>query len=522
MDQPLNTRLDHLTSWRADWSGLRVAVLGLGVTGFAVADTLTELGSKVLVVAAKASDDHLTLLDVIGAEFLQHQDDADIPAELLEFAPELIVVSPGYHPDHPLLEWAQQAGIQVWGDIELAWRVRDKVLRADGTPADWILITGTNGKTTTTQLTAHMLVEGGLRAAPVGNIGTPVLDAVRDPGGFDVLVVELSSYQLHWSHRNAAGSLEPLASACLNIADDHVDWHGSIDAYVAAKGRVYENTRVACVYNIGDERTMELVEGAEVQEGARAIGFGLGIPGRSDLGLVEEVLVDRAFLDDRLNQALEIATLQDLHGAGLSAPHSVQNVLAATALARAAGVAPAHIRDAIRGFRMDAHRTEVVAVVAGITWIDDSKATNAHAADASLRASASVVWIAGGLLKGVDPAPLVQRHAARLRGAVIIGADRAEMLDAFRRHAPGVPVAEVDGSDTGGVMAAAVRAAASVAQEGDVVLLAPAAASMDQFADYADRGRRFADAVREHLGGGAGDDDPTSRTPEQPGPDPAA
>ncbi|QEO09971.1 UDP-N-acetylmuramoyl-L-alanine--D-glutamate ligase [Protaetiibacter larvae] len=518
MGSSLNARLEQLTSWHADWSGLRVAVLGLGVTGFAVADTLVELGSSVLVVAARGSDDHRGLLEVIGAGFLQHPDDAGVPDALRDFAPELLVVSPGYHPDHPLLLWAEEAGVPVWGDIELAWRLRDKVVRADGTPAEWILVTGTNGKTTTTQLTAHMLVAGGLRAAPAGNIGIPVLDAIRDPAGFDVLVVELSSYQLHWSHRNAAGALAPLASVCLNIADDHLDWHGSLEAYTAAKGRVYENTRVACVYNLADAATRELVEEAEVQEGCRAIGFGLGIPGRSELGVVEGILVDRAFLEERHSHALELTTLEELREAGLDAPHSVANVLAAAALARAAGVEPRPIREAIRSFRMDAHRTEVVASAGGVVWIDDSKATNAHAANASLQASASVVWIAGGLLKGVDPAPLVERHALRLRAAVLIGVDRDELRAAFARHAPGVPVLEVDGSETVDVMAAAVRAAASVAREGDVVLLAPAAASMDQFTDYADRGRRFAEAVRRHLGGEADDHDetPGSSAPDAP------
>ncbi|TXK17689.1 UDP-N-acetylmuramoyl-L-alanine--D-glutamate ligase [Homoserinibacter sp. GY 40078] len=517
MDQPLSARTERLTSWRADWSGLRVAVLGLGVTGFSVADTLTELGAHVLVLAARGSEEHLSLLEVIGARFLEHPDDQGAPDELLEFAPELVVVSPGYHPDHPLLEWAAQAGVPVWGDIELAWRLRDKVTRADGSPAEWILVTGTNGKTTTTQLTAHMLVAGGLRAAPAGNIGIPVLDAIRDPGGFDVLVVELSSYQLHWAHRNPGGELAPLASVCLNIADDHLDWHGSREAYVAAKGRVYANTRAACVYNTGDLATRELVEDAEVQEGCRAIGFGLGIPGPSDLGLVEDVLVDRAFLEERRSHALELATLDELREAGLGAPHSVANVLAAAALARAAGVEPARIRDAVRSFRMDAHRTELVAVASGVSWIDDSKATNAHAADAALRASESVVWIAGGLLKGVDPAPLVERHASRLRAAILIGADRSALRLAFQRHAPGVSVVEVEGSETEDVMSAAVRAAASVAREGDVVLLAPAAASMDQFTDYADRGRRFAAAVRRHLEGGDGDHDPALPTEPAPG-----
>ena len=520
MGDPLSAPLAELTSWRADWSGLRVAVLGLGVTGFSVADTLVELGADVLVVAG-GSEEHRELLSVIGARFLQHADDAGVPEELLTFGPDLVVVSPGYHPDHPLLMWAADADIPVWGDIELAWRVRDKVLRPDGTPMEWILVTGTNGKTTTTQLTAHMLVEGGLRAAPAGNIGIPVLDAVRDPAGFDVLVVELSSYQLHWSHRNAGGELAPLASVCLNIADDHLDWHGSREAYVAAKGRVYENTRIACVYNLADDATMHLVEDAEVQEGCRAIGFGVGVPSPSALGVIEGILVDRAFLDDRRNSALELTTLEELAAAGLAAPHSVQNVLAASALARAAGVEPDRIRSAIAGFRMDAHRTEVVAVASGVVWMDDSKATNAHAADASLRAAESVVWIAGGLLKGVDPAPLVERHASRLRAAVLIGVDRDALRAAFQRHAPHVRVLEVEQSETGDVMSAAVSAAASVARSGDVVLLAPAAASMDQFTDYADRGRRFAEAVRRHLGEAAHDDDQTPG-PTAPGSGPRA
>jgi len=193
----------------------------------------------------------------------------------------------------------------------------------------------------------------------------------------------------------------------------------------------------------------------------------------------------------------------------------VQNVLAAAALARAAGVAPADIRDAVRTFRVDAHRTQLVAEQAGVTWVDDSKATNAHAADAALRAFDSVVWIAGGQLKGVDPAPLVATHAGRLRATILVGADRDALREAFARHAPGVPLIEVDEPETDRVMSAAVRAAASVARPGDVVLLAPSAASFDQFAGYADRGERFARAVREHLA----EQDPTEQGPT--GQDPA-
>jgi UDP-N-acetylmuramoylalanine--D-glutamate ligase len=504
--------VDELTSWRSDWTGLRTVVLGLGVTGFSVADTLVELGARVLVSASSAKDDQLKLLSVIGGEFLQH-DLATVPAEISNFAPELIVVSPGFHPDNPVLLWAAETGIPVWGDIELAWRVRDKVEPA----AEWLLVTGTNGKTTTAQLTTHMLEAAGKRVAAVGNIGIPVLDAVRYPAGFDVLVVELSSYQLHWLNRTPNGTLSPWASVCLNIDDDHLDWHGSREAYRAAKGRVYTNTKVAVVYNRADEATLRLVEDAEVIDGCRAIGFGLDAPGRSDFGMVDGILCDRAFLDDRANTALELITRDELTTLGLGAPHLLANILAASALARSAGVEPGTIRDALRTFSVDAHRTELIAVAGDVTWIDDSKATNPHAAAASLRSFDSVVWIVGGLFKGVDVDALVSSHAHRLSAAVLIGVDRDALRDAFARHAPRLPLFEVDTTDTGQVMPTAVRLSAAVAAPGDVVLLAPAAASMDQFTDYGDRGRRFADAVRafstqDHTEGDA-DDESDSANP---------
>jgi len=516
MGEPVAVRdPESLASWHADWRGLRVAVLGLGVTGFSVADTLAELGADVHVFASTASDDYRRLVSVIGARLTEDPLDV-VPDELDSFAPELLVVSPGFHPDHPVLEWAAEKRLPVWGDIELAWRVRDKT----GAPAEWMLVTGTNGKTTTSQLTAHILTESGLRAGAVGNIGVPVLDAVRYPAGFDVLVVELSSYQLHWMPVAGVGAVSPLASVCLNIADDHLDWHGSRDAYRSAKGTVYANTRVACVYNLADDATRDLVAGAEVLEGCRAVGFGRGVPGPSDVGIVEGILVDRAFHPDRRNQAFELATVDELQAAGLGAPHSIDNVLAASALARAAGVDPGVIRAAVSTFRIDHHRTEVVAS-GTVTWVDDSKATNPHAADASLRAFESVVWIVGGLLKGVDIDELVQRHVDRLTAAVVIGADRRAILEAFERHAPALPVFEVETTDTIEVMPLAVRFSAAAANPGDVVLLAPAAASMDQFADYADRGRRFAAAVRQHLGGGADGDDRPPAPSAAPSADPA-
>jgi UDP-N-acetylmuramoylalanine--D-glutamate ligase len=489
-------RLAALTSWRSDWKGLRVAVLGLGVAAFSSADTLAELGAEVLVVADARHDERARLLDVIGARLLVH-DLQTVPAELTGFDPELVVVSSGrFHPDHPVLSWATETAVAIWSDVELAWRVRDKVQPA----AEWICVTGTNGKTTTTRLTATFLVEAGFRAAPCGNIGIPVLDAVRDPQGFDVLVVELSSYQLHWANRNAGGEVFPYASVCLNLAEDHLDFHGSMEQYAAAKAKVYDNTRVACVYNRADAATLRMVEDADVVEGARAIGFGLDSPGPSDFGVVDGILCDRAFLDDRATTALELTTIDELRRVGLAAPHVVANILAASALARSYGVPAGAVHDALQSFRLDPHRIELIAREGGVTWIDDSKATNPHSADASLRAFDRVVWVLGGLLKGVEIDDLVRSHAHRLAGAVVIGVDQEPVLAAFHRHAPGLEVLAVRRGETEEVMPEAVRLAARLAREGDTVLLAPAAASMDQFSDYEDRGDRFAAAVRDLIG----------------------
>ena len=482
-----------LEGWDAAWSGLRVAVLGSGMTGFSAADTLVELGCPVLVVGAAVTDARRDLLDVLGAR-LELGDDARQAVALADFAPDLVIASPGYHPDAPQLAWASAHRVPIMGDIELAWRLRDR----SGTTAEWITVTGTNGKTTTTRMTVAMLQAAGIRATACGNIGRPVLDAVREPDGWDVLVVELSSYQLHW-----LDAVSPLASVCLNVADDHLDWHGSREAYAAAKGKVYERTRIACVYNAADAVTEQLVREADVVDGARAIGFTTGIPTVAQLGVVDGILCDRAFIDDRQRAAAEIVTIEDLAARGLGARHLVADVLAAAALARTAGAPISAVRSALRDFRLDAHRIEPVASSGGVAWVDDSKATNPHAAAASLTAFPSVVWIAGGLLKGVAVDSLVADVAGRLRGAVLIGRDQAPLIAALARHAPSVPVAAVDPGETGDVMHEAVALAAAMAQPGDTVLLAPAAASMDQFADYAERGALFARAVRTRIGGAA-------------------
>ncbi|WP_341952021.1 UDP-N-acetylmuramoyl-L-alanine--D-glutamate ligase [Salinibacterium sp. TMP30] len=502
MDQPIAVRdLDTLTSWNSEWGGLKVAVLGLGASGFSAADTLTELTADVLIVADAASDNRIEMTQVIGATLALGGSAPEQVSALSAHMPDVVLVSPGYPRDHLLLEWCRTAGIAMWTEIELAWRLRDKT----GTPAEWIAITGTNGKTTTAQLTAHILSTAGFRAGAVGNIGIPVLDAIRYPDGFDFLVVELSSFQLHGMPRHGAGAISPLASVCLNLADDHLDWHGSRGAYAQAKATVYANTKIAAVYNRAVLATQSMVEEADVIDGCRAIGFGLDTPGPSDFGIVSDLLVERAFHDDRHNEAVELFTLDELRQRNLAAPHMLANILAASALTRAAGVSVDALRAGVASFEVDPHRNQLVLHRGGVSWINDSKATNSHAASASLSAVDPVVWIVGGLLKGVDVAPLIQQHAKRLKAAIVIGTDRLAILSAFERHAPQIPVFEVDSTDTEHVMPRVVEMAHGIATEGDTVLLAPAAASMDQFESYADRGEKFATAVRERVGG-SGDD----------------
>lgn len=486
-------RLTGLTHRDAAWAGLRVVVAGLGVSGFAAADALLERGAAVHVVDAAVPQEGSPLaqrrdiLDILGATFDLGE---HAVTDLCAGPCDLVVTSPGWRPDQPMLAAAAAAGVPIWGEVELAWRMRPRV-----GAAPWLTVTGTNGKTTTVQMLAAMLRAAGLRAVSAGNVGTPILEAVMDPTPYDVIAVELSSFQLHWSH-----SLAPQASVCLNVAPDHVDWHGSYAEYLRAKGRVYQNTEVACVYNVEDPQTKQLVRDADVQAGCRAVGFTLGVPAVSMVGMVDDVLADRAFVEQRQTSAAELATLDDVRGAAPSAaPHLVANALAAAALARAHGVPPVAVRDGLRAFTPEPHRIADVATIERVRWVDDSKATNPHAAAASLAAFDSVVWIAGGLLKGADVDELVAQVAGRLRGVVLLGRDRARIAEAVARHAPQVPVVDVPDTDTG-AMDTIVAAAAGLARPGDVVLLAPAAASMDMFDNYGARGDAFAAAVRRLAG----------------------
>ena len=479
-----------------DPAGMSVLVAGGGVSGFAAADALVERGAEVVLVDAaevavgSALEERLAVLDILGVDVRTGSSHVE---ELPDLRPDLVVTSPGWRPDQPLLAAAAAAHIPVWGEVELAWR-----LRGPGA-APWLTLTGTNGKTTTVQMLTAMLRAAGLRACSAGNVGTPILEAVLHPEPFDVIAVELSSFQLHWSR-----SISPLASACLNVAPDHLDWHGSFGSYRAAKGRVYERTQVACVYNVQDPVTEELVREADVVEGARAVGFTLGVPARSMVGLVDDVLADRAFVAEREHSAAELGTLSDIAPDGAPPPHLVQNALAAAALARAAGVPPVAVRDGLRAFTPEPHRIAEVRTIDGVRFVDDSKATNAHAARAAVLGYESVVWIAGGLLKGADVDKLVRDVAGRLRAVVLLGADRARIAEALERHAPDVRVIDVGAPETD-PMDLVVSHAHALARPGDVVLLAPAAASMDMFENYGARGDAFAEAVARRAGRAEGE-----------------
>ena len=478
--------------------GAPVLVAGGGVTGKAVLAALTRFGA-----APTLSDDDPATLRRYAEAGVATVTTSTAIQHIWTYA--LVVTSPGFAPATPLMAAASTAGVPIWGDVELAWRL--DAAGHYGAPRRWLVVTGTNGKTTTTSMLHAMLTAAGRRSLLCGNIGSPVLDVLAESAEpADLLAVELSSFQLHW-----APSVRPEAGVVLNIAEDHLDWHSTLAEYTAAKARVL-NGRVAVV-GLDDRRAAALLDTAAAPV---RVGFRLGEPAAGELGVRDGQLVDRAFADD-----LALVPVESIPVPG---PVGVLDALAAAALARCVGVPADAIATAIASFRVGRHRAEVVAVADGITYVDDSKATNPHAAEASVLAYPRVVWVAGGLLKGASVDAEVARIAPRLVGAVLIGRDRQEVAEALSRHAPDVPVvhvvtgedadmdatAVVVGADVtevkhlGGnlgasVMNAAVAAARDLAKPGDTVLLAPAGASFDQFTGYADRGDAFAAAVRAAI-----------------------
>jgi UDP-N-acetylmuramoylalanine--D-glutamate ligase len=435
------------------------------VTGVSTARALLALGARVTVTDGNGPRLHALAEVLPGVR-------AELGLDTPPAGTSLVVTSPGWRPTAPLLVSAAEAGVEVIGDVELAWRI---CAARPGPPA-WLAVTGTNGKTTTVGMLAEILTAAGLDAVACGNVGLPVIDALEH----EVLAVELSSFQLHW-----APSVRPAAGVLLNIAEDHLDWHGVMAEYVRAKAGVL--TGEIAVAGVDDPLVDRLL--AESPASTKA-GITLGEPGAGQLGVRDGRLIDRAFgpAEEALAEVAEVRP---------PGPSALFDALAAAALARAHGVPAKAVAEGLRAFTPGAHRAVTVAEIGGVAYVDDSKASNPHAAAASLRAHDRVVWIAGGLLKGATVDELVIEARPRLAGAVLLGADQEVIATALQRHAPDVPVYAVSSGDDDAmtVMSQVVRAARDLARPGDAVVLAPAGASWDMFTDYGHRGRAFADAV---------------------------
>lgn len=459
----------------SDLTGFNVVVLGIGVAGFACADALLRAGANVTVLDESSSAEGIKraqILETLGATVVLNA------TQLVEA--DLVVTSPGLPPSHPWLQHYLNAQVTIWGELELAWRFRNPAV-------PWLLISGTNGKTTTTLMTDSILRAAGLKSKAIGNIGFAAVDAVTDGQTYDVFVVEVGVQQLPFVY-----SISPLASVILNIAPDHIDHFGSLAEYQRVKSKTYQNTVVAAIYNDEDPATIKMVEDAHVVEGCRAVGFTRNIPARSMIGVVEDLIVDRAFIVERATAAQELASVLDVRP---YAPHNVSNALAAAALARAFGVPASAISVGLREFKPAKHRIELVAEINGVKFIDDSKATNSHAAIQSILAYENVIWIGGGDAKGQNLMDLIKTTAGNMKAAVLLGKDRVEIFQLLQGAAPELPITVIDELDPILAMAQVVAQAKLYATNGDTVLLAPGCASWDMFQNYSHRGNLFAASV---------------------------
>ena len=460
-----------------------ILVTGAGVSGLGAVALARRAGIDCLV-----ADDDPARRERVAAQFgVEAIDTASAAARLGDVA--VVVTSPGWRPDTPLLCDARAAGLEVIGDVELCYRLdRAEVF---GLQRTWLVVTGTNGKTTTTGMLAAIMQESskdtGLRAAACGNIGVAVSDALVDANRIDILVAELSSFQLHWSSQ-----LVPDAGVLLNLADDHIDWHGSFTEYAAAKAKVL--TAPVAVAGIDDAEVARIA----AQTGRNdIIGFTMHAPGPKQVGIVDGNMVFNP--GDDTSGLIELASADGIEPSGAA---GVLDALAASAVAISQGVSPRRIQEGLSGYRVQGHRGAVVHRGGGVKWVDNSKATNPHAADSALTGAGdprTVVWVAGGQLKGASVDALVRKHGHLFRAVALLGVDREEIRRAVQRHCPDVAVFATDSTDPEQAMDQCVRFAAAQARPGDTVLLAPAAASLDMFSGMAARGDAFAAAAVRHC-----------------------
>ncbi len=448
-------------SFVTELSGKSCLVIGAGVTGRAVHEALLKFGALSKIFDEKVSGKN----DVIN----------ELPT-----GSELAIVSPGWKMDHPAILKLKSAGTKVIGEIDFAWQIK-QVLAPN---QKWIALTGTNGKTTTIKMIESIFQAAKINGVACGNVGQTVIASVCAEKPLDYLAIELSSFQIQWSELPRYQSV-----AVLNIAEDHIDWHGSFEEYAAAKLKLLKQADKSFI-NKSDPELVKRV-GKET-----VIWFSLETPNPNELGLVENLLIDRTF-SPTPSQANEIAELVDITP---TAPHNVLNALAASALVLSIGINYEAIKLGLRNFSPDHHRMELVLSKNEINWIDDSKATNPHAAAASLLSYFQIIWIAGGLAKGASMDELVSRCAKRIKSVILIGQDRELISDAFAKFSPTTEIVRVDQTtDSKQLMNDVVMQAIKLAKPGDTVLLAPACASMDQFDSYVERGQLFAQAVKAQV-----------------------
>jgi UDP-N-acetylmuramoylalanine--D-glutamate ligase len=441
-----------------EWSGKRVLVVGLGVSGHAAARVLSELNAKVVVTEQASTpqiEERADSLRSRGVEVVTGRHGIDATEA------DVAVISPGIPPSAPVVRELQSSGISVMGEVELAYRIAD---------CDFLAVTGTNGKTTTTSLLAAMLERADIPSVAAGNIGLPLVDAVRSIPANGAVAVEVSSFQLA-----AIESFRPKVAVLLNVAEDHTDWHGSFESYVNAKERIVENQESDdyLVYNESDPTAREIASRAL----SRLVPFSAG----SSLARGAWQEGDELVFND-----VPFFAAHDLPLAGVA---GVEDALAAAAAAISYGVSESAVGEAIAEFKPLPHRLEVVAWHRGITYIDDSKATNPHATLAAVRGLEDVVLVAGGRSKGIDLSPL-RDTVPPVVHVVAIGEARDELVRTFEGMAP-VTVAED--------MNEAVRAARDAIPDMGTILLSPGCASLDMYTSYAARGKDFAGAVRRLI-----------------------
>ena len=446
-------------SYVSELAGKKCLVLGAGVTGQAVDKALKKFGAISYLFDEKPNR-KLNIID-------------KIPQKI-----DLAVVSPGWRGDHPVITKLISLGIEIIGEIDFAWKIKEVIAPHQ----KWVALTGTNGKTTTIKMVESIFRSAEVNGAACGNVGQTVIESVTREPAFDFLALELSSFQIHWSELPKYESV-----AILNIAEDHIDRHGNFDQYAQAKLKLLTQAKKSFV-NKSDKVLSNKVKSGSV------IWFSLDTPQPGELGVVENLLIDRAFSPSP-SQANEISELVDITP---TVPHNIMNALAASAIALSIGIKYHLIKDGLKNFSTDHHRMELVLSKDGINWVDDSKATNPHAAIASLPSYFNVIWIAGGLAKGASMDDLAKRTASRIKFIILIGQDRERIAQAFAQYSPATQLVRVEQlSDAKQLMHDVVAQARKVAKSGDTVLLAPACASMDQFESYVERGQLFAQAVRD-------------------------